>query len=229
MKKYQKAIILEAALFVAWALILTTASSLRAQTPTPTPTPSATPAIVSKLNIAWDPSPDTTVVKYNVYVSTAAPTGTPPNQRFTNPTAFQVAAPATAFTFTNLADGRYWLTVTAANGAGLESFYSNIVQVTVQSTPPPPVTGLRIVSQTVTPQARAAKIGWQTDSKSKGKVVLFGPGQKILQTQSDKTTGTNHSVRFTGLKKGAAYTYQIQVKTPTGGAGPTSVVQSFTL
>jgi fibronectin type 3 domain-containing protein len=203
------------------ALLLVAASSAIAQTPTPTP------PIVSSLKVAWDPSPDPNTTKYNLYISTTAPAGAPP--KFANPTAFQIVAPTVNYTFTNLLDGKYWLAVTAANGANLESPYSNVIQATVISTTPPAPTGLRITSVTTAAAKTAAKVNWATDGPSKGKVALYDKQGRVIDTQGDSTVGTTHSVKFTGLKKNKTYGYQVSVKTPTGEAGPVSPMGHFTL
>lgn len=209
------------ACFVVVALYLVGLTAL-AQTPTPAPTP----PIVSKITLAWNAPPDP-VAGYNVYAS-KTPAGS--NGKFASPLAFQVQAPTTTYTFTNLADGTYYFAVTAVNAAGIESTtYSNIVTATLQATPPPPVTGLRIVSQTATPQTqRSARIEWRTNEPSTGK-VFYGPSaDKMTRLVRDNNLATSHKVKLTELKRRQSYVYQIVASTKTGGSA-TSAPATFAL
>jgi hypothetical protein len=176
-----------------------------------TPTPSPTPTIVSKLTVAWDKSPDPLVVGYVLYASQTAPTGTP--LKFASPLSFNIPGSTTvSYTFTNLTDGTYFLAITAKNGAGLESTYSNVIQASIQSQPPPAPTGLKITSQNASPLANRVgfNIQWKTNFPSKGK-LLYGQNAANLR-QSVKDEGgwtTDHQLKVTGLKRGMTYAYQI--------------------
>lgn len=79
------------------------------------------------VTLAWNPSPDTNVVGYNLYIGSASRTYT----RIEN------CGNVTNFTVTNLVSGeRYYFTATAYTISGVESDYSNEVGYTVKPSPP---------------------------------------------------------------------------------------------
>jgi hypothetical protein len=193
------------------------------QSPTPTASPTATPIVLTKVSVQWNPSPDSSVVSYNVYASKTADINAA--GKFTSPIAFQVQASTTTYAFTNLVDGTYYFAVTAVNGAGLESVYSNIITASLQSQPPGPVTGLRFVSQSATPQTakRTARIDWQTTEPSTGK-VYYGPSKfQMNHVVLDPKVSTTHKVKLTGLTKGGSYVYQIKATSKKGAIALTEL------
>ena len=93
--------------------------------------PALAPPSGARVNLIWDPSPDASVVKYNVYFGPA--TGT-----YTN--MVSVNAPTNALTVSGLGGGRkYYFAATAQDDLGAESSFSNEVigyttaRLTIQS------------------------------------------------------------------------------------------------
>jgi hypothetical protein len=93
--------------------------------PTPTPTPSPTPAPSShSVALSWSPSSSSGVVSYNVYRSSAS---SGPFTKIGN-------ASATNFTDSSVQSGQtYFYTVTAVDGANVESSEAAPVSATVPS------------------------------------------------------------------------------------------------
>ena len=82
------------------------------------------PAPAGDVTLQWDPNPETDVVGYKVYYGTASRTYSSPI-----PLGLQ-----TTYTVTGLATGTYYFAVTAFDGYGLESTFSNEVSTTVTGT-----------------------------------------------------------------------------------------------
>ncbi len=84
-------------------------------------TVAAPPLLAADITLAWDANAEPDLAGYKVYVGTASRTyGTP-----------VTIGTATTYTITGLAPGTYYFSVTAWNGAGQESGYSNEVTATV--------------------------------------------------------------------------------------------------
>lgn len=95
-----------------------------------------TVASAASVTLAWDPSPDVSVVGYRVYFGPAAGT-------YTNSAT---VGNTTNATLTGLNAGtKYYFAATAYNSVGEESAFSNEINYTpaVAPTPPPAVTGFR--------------------------------------------------------------------------------------
>lgn len=89
-------------------------------------TPTNPPAAVG---LAWDPSPDISVVGYKIYWG-------PSTRSYTNQATF---GNVTTCQITNLIrGGTFYFTATAFNGEGIESDFSNEVKYTPSTIPPPP-------------------------------------------------------------------------------------------
>jgi fibronectin type 3 domain-containing protein len=74
-------------------------------------------------SLSWDPSTDTSLAKYNLYMGTQPGVYGPPVAVGMN----------TSYTAGNLTGGKtYYFSVTAVNGAGSESQHSNEVSKTIQ-------------------------------------------------------------------------------------------------
>lgn len=80
------------------------------------------------VTLAWDESPDPTVIQYNLYQGMGP-------RAYTN---FYTVLLSTNLTLTNIGQGVFYFAVTAVNSLALESDYSN--EVTWTNLPPPPVT-----------------------------------------------------------------------------------------
>ncbi len=104
---------------------LATTSSATPPNPTPSPTPAPTPSPTAhSVSISWSPSSSPGVVSYNVYRATTPSAG---------PTKIGNAT-GTSYVDTSVQAGQtYYYTVTAVNGANLESPEPSEVSVTVPS------------------------------------------------------------------------------------------------
>ncbi len=93
----------------------------------------------AQLTLAWDPSPDGTVVGYYVYYGTSSRN---------YPNRVDVGN-ATSRTVQNLTAGQtYFFAVTAYNAARAESGYSNEVSAAIPAPPPPATTSTALASST---------------------------------------------------------------------------------
>ena len=101
------------------------------------------------LMLAWDPSPSPAVTNYNVYEGTAS-------GDYTNETA---AGLVTNYTVTGLARGVTYYYAITAQGAGLESPFSNEVNGTPPAPPLPP-TALPIVTLVVENTPTLSPTNW---------------------------------------------------------------------
>jgi hypothetical protein len=91
--------------------------------PSSTPTPAPKVPSVANITLAWDPSPEQDVTGYKIYYGTKA--GTYPNMLN--------AGKVSTYQLSNLPTGQtYYFTVTAYNGDGQESLYSNEVSKLLQ-------------------------------------------------------------------------------------------------
>ena len=86
------------------------------------------PALAGTISISWTASASTTVTGYKVYVGTSSRTYTAPPIVIGNVLNYRI---------TNLANGTYYIAVTAYDASGNESDFSNEL-VTVLVTLPPP-------------------------------------------------------------------------------------------
>ena len=99
---------------------------------------SSTNKVYAKVGLAWDPSPSTNVVGYNIYHGVASRTYTNVINAANNLTC----------TVSNLVRGTtYYFAATAYDNWGLESDYSEELSYTVPLPPVPPE-NLRVVEST---------------------------------------------------------------------------------
>jgi hypothetical protein len=107
-----------------------------------------TQAVAGQATLAWDPSPDPTVIGYSLHYGEAS----------RNYSAkLDTAAGQTTLTVPNLLEGRnYYFAVTARSSTGAESGFSNEVSGFIATTGTAPGT---VLNSAVLPASRAARVG----------------------------------------------------------------------
>jgi len=162
-------------------------------------------AYAQSVSLAWDTSSDTTVVGYKMYRSEQSGS-------YTSPISGSSALTTAAFTDSTVQSGHtYYYVVTAVNASGVESPYSNEVQVPIASPAAPTTNTAPTVTagpdQTITLPATATLTAIATDdglpngTLTYAWTVVSGTGVTVSSPNSATT-----SVSFT-----AAGTYTLRV------------------
>lgn len=121
-----------------------------------------------------------------------------------------------------VADGSHQIAVAARDAAG-NSTTSSAIIVTVQNavTPPPPTNNMDTTPPLISNvavsgiKANSATIAWITDEPADSQVD-YGVGGLTLSTARDTRSITIHSVRLTGLKANAVYSYRVRSRDAAG-------------
>lgn len=133
-------------------------------------------ALAGDVSLAWDASVSPAIAGYKVYVGTASRTYGAPI----------TIGDQTTYTVTGLTAGHYYFAVTAFDGVGNESDYSNEVDTVIQTAPPV----VRITGQT-------AQVNWY--------------GIVLLATTDQKATGI---LRYQKIEPGAGWTTILASQSP---------------
>lgn len=160
------------------------------------------PAFAGDAILTWDPSTDSSVVRYNVHYGTSSG-------------AYSMVVPVglvTTFTVTGLGPGTYYFAVTAENATGGRSAYSNEVSKTFADTAPPVISAVAASAITST----GATLTWTTDEPATslaeyGTTTAYGASSAV-----DTALVTAHSRTLTGLSPSTTYHYRVMSVDATG-------------
>jgi PKD repeat protein len=144
----------------------------------------------SAVQLAWDPSPDPTVVGYVVHTGSSSGVYT---------TEVNVG-PATAYTLPTLAAGTYYFAVTAYDASAAESMYSNEVSYTA---------GAPVASFSASATSGVAPLAINFTSTSTGSITSY------LWTFGDGTSSASQNPAKVYASAGT-YTVALQVTGPNG-------------
>ncbi|MBI3804674.1 MAG: fibronectin type III domain-containing protein [Nitrospirae bacterium] len=156
--------------------------------------------------LAWDPSPDTTVAGYKVYVGAAS-------QNYGAPID---VGNVTTWTMSGLTTGSsYSFAVTAYDASGNESLFSNEVSKTIRTTPD--TTAPLISNLTVSGiGSNGASITWGTNEPADTQVQFGTTAAYGASTPLNTAMVTTHAQSLTGLQAGTAYHYRVLSRDAAG-------------
>ena len=177
-------------------------------------------AFCSSVTLGWDPSPDIDLAGYRVYYQADSQV-----QPFSGSGAVEGSAPIDAATsnsatINGLDPGNsYYFAVTAYNSAGVESVYSNVVEVQEMV---PPTVGITSPSANSTVSGSVAVAASATDSKGVSRVEFYLNG--ALQGSSTAAPyGYNWDTSALGTGQ---YTLSAKAYDVAGNVGTSEVVVS---
>ena len=150
------------------------------------------------VSLAWDASESEDTIGYNVYYGNSSRNYDAPID----------VGNQTSYTFSNLAAGTYYFSVTAYDSAGNESIYSNEVQAVISPPPDttPPVIG-SIRSSNIT--TSGATISWTTDEPSTTQAEYGLTAAYGSTTSLDSTLRISHTRLLSSLVPGTVYHYRV--------------------
>jgi hypothetical protein len=160
-------------------------------------------ALPADVILVWDSNTETDLAGYKLYYGTVS--GTYVSQ-------IDVGK-ATTYTVSNLGSGTYYFALTALNGAGAESGFSNEVSINL-ATLAPVISS--IAANVIT--SNSASISWATDKASDSQIdygTTPGYGSSVVLNTS---LVTSHSQTINGLSTGTLYHYRVKSKDAAGNA-----------
>ncbi len=184
-------------------------------------------ANAGEVRLQWDRNSETDLAGYKVYYGTAS-------GRYGIPIA---AGLQTNYTVSNLAAGTYYFAVTAINGSGVESGFSNEVSAIVSDpggtnggvntgpTPdntPPTITGVEAPYVSTD----SAVISWGTSSDADSQIEFGNTTSYGSVTSLDSNRTTRHALVLTGLKASTLYHFRVKSR---GATGLLAVSKDYTL
>jgi hypothetical protein len=160
--------------------------------------------MAADVQLAWDASTSPSIVGYRVYIGNSSGSYNP-----CIPIGNQ-----TTYTAAGLTDGTWYFAVTAVNGDGLESGFSNEVSKIIGSsdTTPPAISGVTSLSVT----SSGATITWTTDEASNSQVEFGTTTNYGSSTTLNSSMMTSHSQSLTGLTTNTLYYYRVRSSDAAG-------------
>jgi hypothetical protein len=169
--------------------------------------------MAADVQLAWDASTSPNIVGYRVYIGNSSGNYNP----------FIPIGNQTTYTATGLANGTWYFAVTAVNGDGLDSGFSNEVSKVIGSsdTTPPAISG--VYGSSIT--ASTATITWTTDEASNSQIEYGTTTSYGSSTALNSSMVTSHSQTLSGLAPDTLYYYRVR---SSDAAGNLAMLGGFT-
>jgi len=174
------------------------------------------PAIAADIRLAWDPSLSPGISGYRVYVGQSSRSyGTP-----------ITIGNQTTYTVTNLANGTWFIAVTAFDASGNESGFSNEVSATISPTPLDPPTLAEITSISVPSiTTQYATVAWATSLDCSG-TVYYGTLEPLTRSVKANNLGSTEHLAVIGPLITRTH-YLFKVESICNGTTINSGIRSF--